>query len=165
MVELTTEANVANAYFSVLALRERVDIAQKNIDAAKRILAITQAKVTNGVLSNLELAQQTAQVLGEEAQIPAMEEQEREARNALAILLGRMPEGFEVKGNTLEGIVAPPVQPGMPASLLFGAAPTSPRRKPACSPRTPISTRRGRRSCLRSGFPPTAAIRTPRSPI
>jgi len=118
VVQLTTEADVANTYFTVLALRERMDIARKNIEAAKRILAITQAKVTNGVLSNLELAQQTAQVRSEEAQIPRLEEQEREARYALAVLLGKMPEGFDVKGDTLEGISAPPVEPGLPTTIL-----------------------------------------------
>ena len=117
-VQITTNANVANAYFAVLALRERVDVAKKNIEAAKRILAITQAKVSNGVLSNLELAQQTAQVLGEEAAIPRLEEQEREQRNALAILLGRMPGALKVEGASLEGLSAPPVQAGLPATLL-----------------------------------------------
>lgn len=117
-VRLTTEADVANGYFAVLALRERIDIARKNVEAAKRILAITQAKVTNGVLSNLELAQQTATVLGEEATIPKLEEQEREQRNALAILLGRMPGSLNVEGATLEGLAVPPVKAGLPATLL-----------------------------------------------
>jgi NodT family efflux transporter outer membrane factor (OMF) lipoprotein len=74
--------------------------------------------VTNGVSSNLELAQQRAIVAGEEAIIPALEEQEREARYALAVLLGRVPEGFDVKAQTIEGVVAPSVAPGMPAALL-----------------------------------------------
>jgi NodT family efflux transporter outer membrane factor (OMF) lipoprotein len=117
-VAISTNANVANAYFTVLALRERVDVAKKNIEAAKRILAITQAKVSNGVLSNLDLAQQTAQVLGEEAAIPQLEEQEREARNALAILLGRMPGTLKIEATNLEGLSAPPVQAGIPATLL-----------------------------------------------
>jgi outer membrane protein, multidrug efflux system len=117
-VRIATDANVANAYFTVLALRERVDVAKKNIEAAKRILAITQAKVSNGVLSNLELAQQTAQVLGEEANIPRLEEQEREQRNALAILLGRMPGTLQVEASNLEGLSAPGVQAGLPATLL-----------------------------------------------
>lgn len=117
-VRLTTEADVANTYFAVLALRERIDIARKNVEAAKRILAITQAKVSNGVLSNLELAQQTATVLGEEATIPRLEEQEREQRNALAILLGRMPGTLTVEGATLEGLAVPPVKAGLPATLL-----------------------------------------------
>lgn len=115
---LTISADVANTYLSVLALRDRVDIAKKNVEAAKRILAITQAKVTNGAESNLELAQQTATVRSEEATIPNLEEQEREMLYALAILLGKAPEGFDVKGATLEGISAPPVKPGLPTDLL-----------------------------------------------
>jgi NodT family efflux transporter outer membrane factor (OMF) lipoprotein len=115
---LTVSANVANTYFAVLSLRERIAISKQNIEAAKRILAITQAKVTNGVSSNLELAQQTAILAGEEATVPALEEQEREQRYALAILLGRVPEGIDVKGGSLKGIMAPPVEPGMPSALL-----------------------------------------------
>ncbi len=118
VVALTTSASVANTYFDVLSLRERIDISKKNVEAARRILEITKAKVINGVSSNLELAQQTAILAGVEAQIPSLEEQEREARYALAILLGRVPEGFDVKASSLEGIVAPPVEPGMPATLL-----------------------------------------------
>jgi len=79
----------------------------------------------------LELAQQTAILAGVEAQIPALEEQEREARYALAILLGRVPEGMDVSADSLEGIVAPPVEPGMP-SPCCSAGPTSLRPKPSC---------------------------------
>ena len=117
-VRLTITSGVANTYLDVLALRQRIAIAKQNIDAAKRILTITEAKVTNGVSSNLELAQQRAQLDGEEAAIPVLEEQEREARYALAILLGRAPEGFDVKAVNLDGIVAPPVRAGIPSELL-----------------------------------------------
>ena len=117
-VRLTITSDVANTYLDVLALRQRITIAKQNIDAAKRILTITEAKVTNGVSSNLELAQQRAQVAGEEAQIPALEEQEREARYALAILMGRAPEGFNVNAVDLTGIIAPAVKAGVPTELL-----------------------------------------------
>ncbi len=117
-VRLTITSDVANTYLDVLALRQRITIAKQNIDAAKRILTITEAKVTNGVSSNLELAQQRAQVAGEESAIPALEEQEREARYALAILLGRAPEGFNVNSVDLTGIVAPAVRAGIPTELL-----------------------------------------------
>ncbi|HEY2068806.1 MAG TPA: efflux transporter outer membrane subunit [Rhizomicrobium sp.] len=118
-VALTTTATVATTYLDVLALRERISIAQQNIDAANRILVITKAKVQNGVSSRLDLAQQEAQVAGQEAQIPALQEQEREAVFALAILLGRMPEGFDVKGQTLDAIKSPLVAPGLPSQLLL----------------------------------------------
>lgn len=115
---LTVSADVANAYFAVLAYRDRLDIARKNVEAAKRILAITEAKVKNGASSNLELAQQTATLRSTEASIPQYEEYERESRYTLAILLGKAPEGFDVKGASLDGISAPPVKPGLPSDLL-----------------------------------------------
>jgi len=118
VVALTITANVGTTYLDVLALRERVAIAKQNIDAASRILNITQAKVTNGVSSRLDLAQQEAQLDGQEAQIPPLEEAEREARYALAILLARLPEGFDVKAQNLDKIVAPSVKPGLPSELL-----------------------------------------------
>jgi NodT family efflux transporter outer membrane factor (OMF) lipoprotein len=117
-VALTVASDVANTYLDVLALRERIAITKQNIDAAKRILAITQAKVTNGVSSNLDLAQQKAQLAGQEARLPALEEQEREARYALAVLEGRAPEGFDVSTQSVEGITPPLVAPGLPSQLL-----------------------------------------------
>jgi NodT family efflux transporter outer membrane factor (OMF) lipoprotein len=117
-VALTTMTAVANSYLDVLALRERLTIAHNNVDAAARILAITQAKVTNGVSSNLDLAQQRAQLEGQQALIPLLEEQEREARYALAVLLGRVPEGFTVRAQNLNHIAPPVVAPGLPSELL-----------------------------------------------
>jgi multidrug efflux system outer membrane protein len=118
VVALTVTSDVGTTYLDVLALRERLAIARQNVDAAKRILAIVEAKVTNGVSSRLDLAQQQAQLASIEATIPALEEQEREARYALAILLGRLPEGFDVAGKNLDGITTPVVAPGLPSEVL-----------------------------------------------
>ncbi|HEY4114635.1 MAG TPA: efflux transporter outer membrane subunit [Rhizomicrobium sp.] len=118
VVALTTTTDVATTYLDVLALRERLDIANQNVDAAKRILTIVQAKVANGVSSRLDLAQQQAQLASEEGLIPQLEEQEREARYALAILLGQVPEGFNVAGRNLSKIAIPSVAPGLPSELL-----------------------------------------------
>jgi NodT family efflux transporter outer membrane factor (OMF) lipoprotein len=118
VVALTVTRDLGNTYLDVLALRERLDIARQNVDAAKRILAIVQAKVTNGVSSRLDLAQQETQLAAVEATIPALEEQEREARYALAILLGRLPEGFDVAGKNLDGIITPEVAPGLTSEYL-----------------------------------------------
>ncbi|HEY5239168.1 MAG TPA: efflux transporter outer membrane subunit [Rhizomicrobium sp.] len=119
VVELTVNATVANTYLSVLALRERIKIAQDNLDAVNRILAIVKAKVQNGVSSNLDLAQEQAQAAAQEATIPALKEQEREAKNSLAVLLGRVPEGFTVDAQNLNAVGAPAVAPGLPSDLLL----------------------------------------------
>ena len=119
VVGLTVASSVAQQYFTVLATRERIVIARQNIDAAKRILTVVQAKVTNGVSSNLDLAQEQSLVATQEARLPGLIEQEREARYALAILLGRAPEGFDVNAQNLNGVVSPSVQAGMPSELLL----------------------------------------------
>lgn len=119
VVGLTAASGVANQYFTILALRQRITITRQNIAAAKENLTIVQAKVTAGVSSNLDLAQEQAQVAGQQATLPGLIEQEREARYALAILLGRAPEGFDVKGQNLNGIVSPIVQPGLPSEVLL----------------------------------------------
>ncbi|MBA2588885.1 MAG: TolC family protein, partial [Alphaproteobacteria bacterium] len=119
VVGITTASQVADQYFSILAFRERIAIANANIAAAKRILAITQAKVNSGVSSNLDLAEQQALLAQQESTLPGLIEGEKEARYALAILLGRAPEGYDIKAQNLDGIAPPVVQPGMPSELLL----------------------------------------------
>jgi NodT family efflux transporter outer membrane factor (OMF) lipoprotein len=118
-VALTTTATVGTTYLDILALREEIATIQQNIDAAKRILTITEAKVTNGVSSQLDLSQQQATVAGQEAALPPLREQEREAVFALAILLGKPPEGFDVAAKNLSAVKAPAVGPGIPSALLL----------------------------------------------
>lgn len=116
---ISVSSEVANAYFSILAFRERIAVTNANIAAAKRILAVTQAKVNSGVLSNLELSEQQAVVAQQESTLPFLIESEKEARYSLAILLGRAPEGYDVRAQNLDGIVTPAVQPGMPSELVL----------------------------------------------
>ncbi|HEX4077276.1 MAG TPA: efflux transporter outer membrane subunit [Rhizomicrobium sp.] len=117
-VALTTTATVANTYLDILALREEIATIQQNIDAANGILKITQAQVTNGVSSELDLAQQEATVDGQVAALPPLREQEREAVFALAILLGKPPEGFDVTAKNLNTLESPAVAPGLPSELI-----------------------------------------------
>ena len=116
---ISISTQVADEYFSILAFRERIALVNANIAAAKRILAVTQAKVNSGVSSNLDLAEQQAFTAQLESTLPGLIESEKEARWSLAILLGRAPEGFDIKAQSLDGVVAPSVQPGLPSELLL----------------------------------------------
>ena len=116
---ITASTQVADEYFSILSFRERIAIANANIAAAKRILAITQAKVNSGVSSNLDLAEQQAILAQQESTLPGLIESEKEARYALAILLGRAPEGYDVRAQNLDGIQGPSLQPGLPSELIL----------------------------------------------
>ena len=116
---LTIEQAVANAYFTILQLRERIAITRQNLDLSRRVLAISQAKFAAGVTSNLDVMTETAQVASQQSQLPPLIEQEREARYTLAVLLGLPPENFDIKGQNLDGINVPTVQAGLPSDLLL----------------------------------------------
>jgi outer membrane protein, multidrug efflux system len=118
-IALTVTANVANTYFSVLALRARIAIANEDITAINGILDTINLRVSTGKSSHLDLAQEQAQVESVEAQLPMLQEQELEARVALAVLLGEPPEGFDVKTQNLDEFHLPIVQPGLPSELLL----------------------------------------------
>ena len=117
-VRLTLTAGVATAYFDVRSLRGRLLIARDNLAIAERVLAVVDARVRNGAASPLDLARQRTAVLGLRAAIPPLEVQERQTLAALAILVGRPPEGFRLEGVALVGLGVPVVAPGLPAELL-----------------------------------------------
>jgi multidrug efflux system outer membrane protein len=117
-IALTTLAGVANGYFQLLALRERLAVAQSNRDAAKQLLEIVQARFDVGVASPIDLATQKAALDVAQIAIPDLQQAEVEARTALSILLGRPPEQFEVKGQPLDSLREPTVAAGLPAELL-----------------------------------------------
>jgi len=117
-VALTVVASVATAYFQLLSLRDRIAIARRNLENAQGVLKITEARVNAGVAVPLELAQQRANVAGQEANIPTLEQQERETRASLALLLGRPVQGFDVTAISIAALKAPKVAPGLPSGLL-----------------------------------------------
>ena len=65
-----------------------------------------------------DLARQQAAVLTQRAAIQPLELQERQTLFALAILLGRAPEGFDTTASAVTGLAVPSVAPGLPSQLL-----------------------------------------------
>jgi outer membrane protein, multidrug efflux system len=117
-VALTLLGAVASEYFQVLALRERLTIARSNRDTARKILDAVQARYNAGVASPTELASQKAAWYTAQIAISALEQLEMEARAALAVLLGRPPENFQVRGDELDSVSEPVVAAGLPSELL-----------------------------------------------
>jgi len=117
-VALTVSAAIANGYFQLLALRERLAVAEDNLKSAQAILSVVQRRVTAGYAPNSDLTQARAGLAAQQVALPALQQQELEARTALALLLGRPPEDFAIAAAGLTGIVAPTVAPGLPAELL-----------------------------------------------
>lgn len=121
-VALTVAAATATSYFKVLELRERERIALENLANAEQVLRVTEAKSRFGAISDLELLQQQTFVEQRRAAIPGIRQQRQTAENALAILLGEMPQEFarQVRGESLAGLLLAPEQAaGLPSELLL----------------------------------------------
>jgi outer membrane protein, multidrug efflux system len=117
-VELTVMSDIADTYFSVLALRERLRIARANLASAEEILQGLQTDEQAGISTALDVAQQETAVAAVAASIPPLEEQERQELDALAILVGRTPQSFDVTASGLAEISPPALTAGVPSQLL-----------------------------------------------
>lgn len=117
-VGLSLTSGVAETYFRLLSLRDRLRIARANIENARRVLSIVEVRVSAGAASDLDLAQQRTQLFTQTATLPALELQERQTVNALALLLGRPLDGFTIDARSLAQVEPVPVVAGMPSELL-----------------------------------------------
>jgi outer membrane protein, multidrug efflux system len=118
VVTLTAMVTVANTYFQILAAQDELRVARRNLAAAERILTLIKQQFAGGTASQLDVSQQETQVATERAAIPPLEITLRQNMAALAVLVGRAPANFIVKGGTMTQIAVPRVTPGMPSELL-----------------------------------------------
>ena len=118
VVALTAMTTVANTYFAVLNAQDRVKIARENIAAAERVLTLVRQRFMVGTASQLDVAQQESLVATQRAAVPPLEIALRQNATALAVLVGRAPEGFAVRGGGMASLRVPAVTPGLPSDLL-----------------------------------------------
>jgi multidrug efflux system outer membrane protein len=90
-VALTVTGSVANTYFQLLSLRERIAVAQANLESSRAILKLVQRRVDAGYSAAADALQERANMAAQQATLPVLQQQELETRDALAILLGRPP--------------------------------------------------------------------------
>jgi len=118
-VALTTLGTSASTYFQLLLTRDKLVAAAQNVANAQAISAIADARVEAGVAVPIEALQQRIALQREQATLRSLEQNELAARSSLALLTGRNVQGFDMAGQTLQNIVVPHVQPGLPSELLL----------------------------------------------
>jgi len=116
---LSLVAGVTNAYWQVLATRDRLAIARRNLEIAEDLFTIVEARHRYGAATALDLSRQRTTVMVQRDALLPLEMQERQSLRALALLVGRAPQGFEITGNSLDEVVVPAVSPVLPGELLL----------------------------------------------
>lgn len=117
-LRLVIMSDVSNAYFNVLTAKVRLAVADKNLTAAKEVQRIIQAQFNAGGTSALVLAQQNSAVASAEASRESIFNLQKNAENALAVLLGQAPQTLQIKGQNFSGLTVPFVAAGQPSELL-----------------------------------------------
>ena len=117
-VKLTLQADVSSAYFQALSARDRLALARSNLINAESLLELLQVQFRAGAISALEIERQQGLIASVRASIPPIELERQGAVGALAVLLGRAPQGFSVSTDPLASVQLPGIAAGLPSELL-----------------------------------------------
>ncbi len=115
---LVVMGDVAKTYFNVLNQQERLGIADQNLNSARELLRIVQARYDAGATTLLDVSQQKSDLATSEANRALIENQMKIAKSSLAVLVGIPPQSLVVTGKDLRALPVPQVAPGQPSSLL-----------------------------------------------
>jgi NodT family efflux transporter outer membrane factor (OMF) lipoprotein len=115
---LGTMTTAARTYFQLLGQRDQRVVTESNLETARQTLRFTQAEVNAGTAVRINLLNANIRVQQLENQLLQSYQSEYQTLASLALLVGRGVEGFDLEGQTLDGITVPEVQPGLPSELL-----------------------------------------------
>jgi multidrug efflux system outer membrane protein len=117
-VALTVVSGVATTYFQALELRDRIQVAQQNLENGQKILNGFRLELSAGTATGLDVAQQETTVAILNAAIPPLLQQFRQTVHALAVLIGETPESVDIDMGTLTNLSSPTIVEGLPSQLL-----------------------------------------------
>lgn len=115
---LVIMGDVAQNYFNVLNLKERVRIANDNLKATQDLLKVAKARFQTGARTQLDITRQETQVARATAAVTALEQELALAQNALAVLVGEPPQSFNVSEKNINNLRLPSPSALQPAALL-----------------------------------------------
>jgi outer membrane protein, multidrug efflux system len=118
VVSLTITSSVASSYFQVLGLQDQLRVARENLARATRDLDGVAQQQRRGLVPQLAVVQQQTVADGLAAAIPPLEQQLAVTKDALAILVGKLPEELQLQPGSLLDLSPPAVAPGLPSELL-----------------------------------------------
>jgi len=122
LVSLTSE--VASTFIRLRTSEERLEVARQNVVIQKRSLEIADVRFKAGAVTELDVTQAKALLRSTESTIPGFETDVRQAKNALAILLGKLPGEIDAM------LAGPGLIPEVPAEVAVGIPTELLRRRP-----------------------------------
>ncbi|MGP1717636.1 MAG: efflux transporter outer membrane subunit [Methylophilus sp.] len=117
-VRLSITASVANTWMELTGLRERILIAQQNLENAEKVLGLVQSRYRAGAVNQLALAQQQGLVASQRRILALLKQQQGNTEAILATLLSQPLTELPLGNSLLAEVQVPPASTSLPASLL-----------------------------------------------
>jgi multidrug efflux system outer membrane protein len=116
-VLLGLKADVATNYFALRTADGEISVQLRSIKAFQDNLNLTNSRFQGGISTQLDVDQAEATLAAAQAQLATLRSQRAQLEHAIAVLLGRPPEGFSIAYHPLD--TRPPSIPaGLPSDLL-----------------------------------------------
>jgi NodT family efflux transporter outer membrane factor (OMF) lipoprotein len=119
-VMITLLGEVATDYVTLRGLQRQVAITHENISTQQQTMGLIESQNRAGLVADLDVTQQRAQLLTTQAELPDLEAQIHQTIHQLSILLALEPGALEEELETPAPIPLGPyhVPPGLPSELL-----------------------------------------------
>lgn len=122
-MQITLVAEVATQYFALLQARSQVQVARKTLESAEDLYRLTRITFEAGATNELDVRTSEGQVQTVRASLVDYQLHEREAANALDLLLGKPQPANLPPMPTLDSPrLLAPVAPGLPSELVLRRA-------------------------------------------
>ncbi len=112
---LSAMAEVARDYIQLRGAQASLAIAQRNLRTSRQSFSLVQERATGGLVTDLDVANASAQVATIEADLPRLQAQQAQLINAISLLLGQEPGAVSAQLLTPEPV--PPVPPRVPVGM------------------------------------------------
>lgn len=111
-------AEIANAYYELLALDNQLDIVRKNMDIQSNALEIMKLQKAATRVTELAVRRFQAEVFNTKSLQYDIQQQITETENKINFLLARYPQPIPRNSKNFENAVPPVVHAGIPSQLL-----------------------------------------------
>ncbi|MGF6781352.1 efflux transporter outer membrane subunit [Paraburkholderia sp. GAS334] len=123
-VLLSARAELARDYIQLRDTQALLEIARQNLEIARDAVRLTQTRVREGVTTDLDVANATAQAESIESLIPTLESRRETTINAIGVLLAKEP------GALRQTLSEPHDVPALPAQVPIGFPSELVQRRP-----------------------------------
>lgn len=83
---------VAELYWELGSLNKKISLAEQNLAASEKLTDLVRAKYKHGAAAEMDLLSAERSLRNQQSSMAALRHQHNQTRNALAVLIGEMPE-------------------------------------------------------------------------